>query len=84
MFFVLVSVIFVIKMYVLNNFFPQYKYIRATTGVPWQPCIIVLYILWFLKIYNKLHTYIFTLFNSVDIVIIRNAISFRSVQTGKN
>ena len=28
---------FVIKIYVLNNFFAQYKHIRATTGVPQQP-----------------------------------------------
>ena len=28
---------FVIKFYVLNNFFAQYKHILATTGVPRQP-----------------------------------------------
>ena len=38
MFFVLVPVLFgVIAFYVLNNFFAQYKHVRATTGVPWQP-----------------------------------------------
>ena len=34
MFFVLVQVL---TFYVLNNFFAQYKHIRATTGVPRQP-----------------------------------------------
>ena len=28
---------FVITFYVLINFFPQYKHILATTGIPWQP-----------------------------------------------
>ena len=37
MFFVLVPVLFVMTFYVLNNFFTQYKHIRATTGVPRQP-----------------------------------------------
>ena len=37
MFFVLVPVLFVITFYVLNNFFTQYKHIRATTGIPRQP-----------------------------------------------
>ena len=37
MFFVLVPVLFKITFYVLNNFFAQYKHIRATTGVPRQP-----------------------------------------------
>ena len=38
MFFVLVPVLFVIKLYLLNIFFAQYKHIRATTCVPRQPC----------------------------------------------
>ena len=33
-FFVLVPLLFVITFYVLNNFFAQYKHVRATTGVP--------------------------------------------------
>ena len=37
MFFVLVPVLFVIKFYLLNNFFAQYKHIQANTGVPRQP-----------------------------------------------
>ena len=37
MFFVLVPVLFVMTFYVLNNFFTQYKHIRATMGVPRQP-----------------------------------------------
>ena len=36
-FFVPVPVLFVIKFYVFNNFFAQYKHILVTTGVPWQP-----------------------------------------------
>ena len=37
-FFVLVSVLFVIKFNVLNNFLAQYKHTyRDDTGVPWQP-----------------------------------------------
>ena len=34
---ILVTVLFVIKFYVLNNFCTQYKHIQATTGVPRQP-----------------------------------------------
>ena len=37
MIFVLVLVLFVMTFYVLNNFFTQYKHIRATMGVPRQP-----------------------------------------------
>ena len=36
-FFFLFQYFFVITFYVLNNFFTQYKPIRATTGVPRQP-----------------------------------------------
>ena len=37
MFSLLFQYFFVIKFYVLNIFFTQYKHIRATTGVPRQP-----------------------------------------------
>ena len=62
MFFVLVPVLFVITLYVLNNFFTQYKHIPATTGIPRHPYEGCTYCL-----HMKKHTQTYASYPAMDI-----------------
>ena len=62
MFLFLFQHFFVIKYYVLNNFFAQYKHIRATTGVPRSHIKAAHNVL-----YTKKHTQTYASYPAMDI-----------------